>query len=122
MKYLGIDFGVSHLGLAVSDGEIAEPLKTNSKISQIIKTYQIEQIVIGVTDGKIGDQARIFGEKLKNASGLPVYYQNEDMTSLRAVSQMVQSGKRKSLRQTMDHAVAAANILQDFLNDHENKL
>lgn len=133
MKYLGIDFGLSHLGFAVSDGEIAAPLKDNFTVDssdekslqpvlRMIQQYKIENLVIGVVIGVIGEKARAFGEKLRNLTNLPVIYQDETLSSVRAVSQMVESGMRQSQRQTMDHNVAAANILQDYLDSlHEKK-
>ena len=133
LRYLGIDFGLSHLGFAVSDGEIAEPLKDNFTIDssgekslqpvlRMIQQYKIENLVIGVVTGVIGEKAKAFGEKLRNLTNLPVVYQDETLSSVRAVSQMVESGMRQSQRQTMDHNVAAANILQDYLDSlHEKK-
>jgi putative transcription antitermination factor YqgF len=142
LKYLGIDFGLSHLGFAVSDGEIAAPLATNvhvvpdetgaqpipvldkliKKTIEIIRLHQIENIVIGISSGVMGETTRGFGEKLRELTTLPVFYQDEELTSVRAINQMVESGKRQSQRQVMDHNVAAANILQDYLDNlHEKK-
>lgn len=125
MKYLGIDFGLSHLGFAVSEGDIAEPLKENvsyetpeelyKKITRFIQAYKAENLVIGLSKGEIGEKAKRIGEKLTDLTGLPVFYQDEDLSTKKAVSQMLESGMRKSKRQIMDHNVAAANILQDFL-------
>lgn len=133
MKYLSIDFGLSHLGFAMSNGDIAEPLKENvsyeteenlyKKTVRIIHTYQVENIVIGTTGGTIGEKARQYGDKLKHLIGLPVFYQNEDLSTQKAVSQMIEAGKKMSDRQTMDHNVAAANILQEFLDNlHEQDI
>lgn len=132
MKYLGVDFGLSHLGFAISNGDIAEPLKietnykTNeelfAKTTQVVKMYEVENVVIGVSDGKIGDFAKQFGEKLQDLAGLNVFYQDEDFSTQKAVSQMIESGKSKTERRTMDHNVAAANILQEYLDSINSKL
>jgi RNase H-fold protein (predicted Holliday junction resolvase) len=53
-------------------------------------------------------------------TSLPIYYQDETLSSVRAAQQMVESGMRQSQRQVMDHNVAAANILQDYLDSLKN--
>lgn len=89
---------------------------------RIIQQYQIENIVVGLSEGAMGEKARAFGERLKDSTNLPVFYQDETLTSVRATSQMVESGMRQSQRQVMDHNVAAANILQDYLDNLKNKI
>ncbi len=138
MKYLGIDFGLSHLGFAVSDGEIAAPLATDvhvtadpqpvvaidkliKKTIEVIHLNQIENVVIGISSGVMAETTRGFGEKLRQLTALPVFYQDEELTSVRAAQQMVESGMRQSQRQIMDHNVAAANILQDYLDSLREK-
>lgn len=119
MKYLGIDYGEAKIGLAVSDGEIAEPLGTISHISQIGQICQrneITKIVIGISENKMAEKTKKFGKELENLTGLPVVYQDETLTSQMAVKKMVESGKAKMRRRIDGHAVAAALILQDWLD------
>jgi putative transcription antitermination factor YqgF len=132
LKYLGIDFGLSHLGFAISNGEIAEPLKLDllykndqdlyKKAINIVHVYQAKNIVIGLSEGTIGEKAKLFGEKLEQLTLLKVFFQDEDFSTQKAVSQMIQSGKKKSKRQTMDHNVAAANILQEYMDNNKEKV
>ena len=133
MKYLSVDFGLSHLGFAVSNGEIAEPVKIDvvnkadmdkliDKVLPIVQMYRAQNIVIGFTQGKVGRQAKIFGEKLKTATNLPVFFQEEEFTTQKAIKQMLESGKRKSRRQTEGHGLAAANILQEYLEKQKSAI
>lgn len=129
MKYLGIDFGLNNIGFAVSEGLLAQPLKKNVHIKNsssslekhlartlaIIKQLAIEHIVVGKTRGPIGQEAKKFGQLLVEKTGLPVDYQEEEFSTEKAVRQMIESGKPKSARKIQNHNVAAANILQDYL-------
>jgi putative transcription antitermination factor YqgF len=131
MKFLGIDFGLTHLGFAISNGDIAESLKLDTtyktdedlfkKVINVIRLHEVENIVIGLSDGPIGEKAKYFGSKLESLVGIHVFFQNEDFSTQKAVSQMIESGRKRSDRQTMDHNVAAANILQEYLDENKVK-
>lgn len=124
-KILGIDFGLSQLGLAFSDGLLAQPfgaLKITSindaivKISKIVQEQGIDKIVIGISERDMAQKTKEFGEKLKNITGKQVIYQDETLTSFEAKKFMVESGKSMKKRRTEEHQVAACMILQDFLD------
>jgi len=127
LKYLAIDFGLSHLGFAVSNGDIAEPLRVDvsydkeedlyKKTINLIHLHQVENVVIGMSEGQIGEKAVQFGEKLKSLVALPIFFQNEDFSTQKAIGQMIESGRSRKDRQSMDHNVAAANILQEYLEN-----
>ena len=59
MRYLGVDYGLKKAGLAISEGQVASPLKVLdisslkdavSKITQVINKEEINRVVIGVPD------------------------------------------------------------------------
>ena len=125
MRYLGIDYGMRRIGLATADGDtrIAVPqsaLKCKNdaqaidEITSVVKKEEIEKIIIGLPlglDGRKSEmsaQAISFGEKLRAASGLPVEFENEMLTSRMAHD----AGMRGS---NID-ASSAAIILQSYLD------
>ena len=121
MKYLGIDYGEAKIGLAVSEGELAEPwgvVSSKHQVASICQKEKIEKIIIGLSENKIGEKTKKFGEELEKLTGLPVVYQDETLTSQTATKKMVEAGKKRSQRKLDQHAIAAALILQDWLDNN----
>jgi putative Holliday junction resolvase len=123
MRILGIDFGLAKIGLALAEVGLAQPLgvikndsRAISKIIQLIDQEEITKIVIGVSEGKIGQKAKDYGRELKKQSGLKVVFQDETLTTKEAIAKMIEAGKRKQYRQKNEDAFAAAIILQSYLN------
>lgn len=118
-KILGIDFGLKNIGLAIAEGFLAEPLevvRTEKATKRICEEHGIEKIVIGISEGEMARKTRGFGERLKRATGLPVEYQDETLTSEEAKKLMVKIGKPKKKRQKQAHPISAALILQSYLD------
>ncbi len=110
---LGIDYGLKNIGLAISEGQIAEPLETIGvrgqgagarEIQGIVKKYQVNKIVVGISEGKSKQRALGFGKKLGSVLGLPVEYVDETLSTYEA-------GPKA-------HAKAAAIILQRYLDEN----
>lgn len=103
---LGIDHGFKNIGLAISEGFIAEPYRTVSglkEIENIVKKLGVTKIIVGVSEGKSRDQALAFGKKLESMLGLPIEFIDETLSSYEA-------GPKA-------HAKAAAIILQRYLDE-----
>lgn len=125
MKYLGIDYGKSKIGLAISEGILASPLKIVSvhslsdalvKIDQVINGEQIDQVVIGVPDsGQSLLMIRKFIDQLKKR--LPVVEVDETLTT-QLVQQQLRELKVPRGKRAQDDALAAAMILQEYLDSH----
>lgn len=133
MRTLGLDIGKRRIGVAVSDelGLIARPVETvrsvslnadAARIAEIAKGLGAEMIVVGDPLHMSGDagtmsrRAHQFGDALQEASGLQVTYCDERLTSVEAQRILQESGvSPKKARQQID-AVAAAVILQSYLN------
>ena len=125
MKYLGIDYGRARIGLAVSDegGTFAFPLgvinnvRGLEEITKAVTDKGATSLVVGLPQAIEGmDQSLIleiqqFAEGLKAKIGLPVFFENEMLTSKIAEA----SSKASS------DAAAAALILQSFL-DRQNRV
>lgn len=119
MKYLGIDFGLKHVGLALADGPLSEPLgeKINNDslcpyLNNLIATEKIDKVVIGLPEGRLAGEVKKFGGKLKGAE---VVYQDETLTSREAKSKLIAAGASQKKRR-LDHQAAAALILQEYLD------
>lgn len=136
MRYLGIDFGIKRMGLAVSgpSGSMAFPLKTIVRTTRsamfeellgLIRKQNIEAIVLGIPLGSEGEenltstQVMNFKESLERRIDLPVYIINEAFTSAEAKAIMIERGVRENReRQNLDQ-VAAVLILESFLSHRE---
>ncbi|KPJ70484.1 hypothetical protein AMJ51_01730 [Microgenomates bacterium DG_75] len=123
MRILGIDFGLAKIGLAIADDGLAQPLgvvkngqPALAKIARLVGQEQIEKIVIGVSEGKIGQKTRKYGEWLKTMTGVKVVFQDETLTTKEAIAKMIEAGKKKKYRQEKEDAFAAAIILQAYLD------
>ena len=133
MRILGIDYGDARTGLSVSDpsGFLAgSPSvihewnydKLVDKLVAFVSENRIEEIVLGWPknmDGTAGPRAEkceALAETLRARTGLPVVLWDERRPTGAAHAHLHQSGKKmKKHRQTVD-AVAAALILQGYLD------
>ena len=132
MKYLGIDYGLRRIGVAVSDdtGALAFPLTTvpaNPEALQtvhaLVKENRVEKIILGESrnfknePNSVMEDIELFKKDLEEVSGLPVEYQQEFMTSMEAARQYEPDGSRKAnpSQEKLD-AAAAALILQSYLD------
>jgi len=125
MRYLGIDFGMKRVGIAVSndEGTIAFPRATLTnddalaqEILKIIETEKIGVVVIGDTKALSGEpnpivslSADLFIEELKEDIAIPIIKAFEGWSSIEA-SRYAPKGKEH------DDAAAAAIILQRYLD------
>lgn len=134
MKFLGIDLGEKRVGLAISDktATISSPFKMVNRdnllteLNDIIKEEQITDIVIGLPkhmNNSLGDKAEEvleIKELLKQKFPVEVYLQDERRSTIAASEIMLQSKMRKQKRKAKIDEMAAAVILQSFL-DRRNK-
>ena len=125
MKYLGVDFGLRKIGLALSEGELSSPFKIihiNSlnegikKIEEIIEKEKIEKVVIGLPDS--GVRAAILKVVSKLSKKYVVVTTDETLSSIGAQSTMLNLGLGKKQRREED-AYSAAQILQDYLDNEK---
>lgn len=130
MRYLAIDYGTRHIGLAVCDRAetIASPLAVIEgqkglfeKIVGIVETENIEAVVLGLPlnmDDSQGPQAKLvlqFAEQLKKLIEIPIHFQDERLSSFAAEQKLASNEFRKKKKKKRLDAVAAAEILESFL-------
>src|SRR5688500_992536 len=133
MRILGLDIGKRRIGVAVSDplGLLARPVETVRAVSlnvdvahiaALARELEAELIVVGDPlhmsgeAGTMSGRAHKFGEVLREATGLPVEYCDERLTSVEAERILRDQGvSPRKAREQID-AMAAAVILQSYLN------
>lgn len=122
MKYLGVDFGIKRVGLAVSEGELASPWKVlegrgpNDLMDKLGKeASDFDQIIIGLPEGKMGELVKKVVANLQK-KGLDIVTSDETLSSKNATSLMVELAVPKKKRKVND-AYSAAIILQNYLDD-----
>ena len=130
-RSLGLDIGDKRIGVALSDpqGILASPLTIIDRsdegaciksIIDIIEQNQVGKIIAGLPfsmDGSIGKQAdkvKTFVEELRSHTEVPVEFRDERLSTVSAKRLMLMVGKS---RKTRDDAVAAAFILQGYLDE-----
>lgn len=133
-RVLGLDLGEKRIGVALSDatGTLASPLTIIARttddgaivdVLKLVRERGATRIIVGLPrtlDGRIGPQAEIvqaFGEALRAQSPVPVEYRDERLTTVTAMRLKQEGSKRKLDRKTRYDAMAAAVILQDYLDE-----
>jgi putative Holliday junction resolvase len=140
MKYIGLDYGSKTVGVALTDetGTIARSVeivrrenekrlrRTCARIEEIIVESKAEEIVIGLPlnmDGSEGERAakaREFAEMLGRRTGMPIHMVDERLTTVEADEIMDAADiKDRRERKAKVDSIAAAVILQDFINSKE---
>ena len=136
-RKIALDVGDVRIGVAVSDllGITANPRETyvrkkgdtNADIAyfcEYAKREEADAFVLGLLknmDGTEGDRAvvtRQFGDMLQEASGLPVLYQDERLTTVSAERMLIDADVRREKRKKVIDKVAATIILQSYLDSH----
>lgn len=130
-RFLGIDYGTKRVGLAISDGiamtanplEVVSREEAVSRIRSIVGCHDdIEMLVMGLPTGLRGqegssvDRAREFAAEVEEATGLDIAWVDERFTSRLAEGVMLQAGVRRRERRAAVDKVAAAIILQEYLD------
>lgn len=144
-RLIGIDYGMSRLGLALSDERqiIASPFrtlqaekkgsKTISKVVEILLEIQqshqceIEEIIVGMPlmmsgkKGLLADEVKHFVDLLSQATSIPIKVWDERLTTVQAERSLRESDMSRKKRAKVVDIVSAAIILQCYL-DHKKIL
>ncbi|TYQ16345.1 UNVERIFIED_CONTAM: putative Holliday junction resolvase [Acetivibrio alkalicellulosi] len=135
MRVMGIDYGDSRIGIAVSDplgftaqgvetinwkGSIRIPLK---RISQLVNEYGIEKLVVGFPknmNGTIGprgektlDFIRLLEEEVKSVE---IIKWDERLSTVAANRTMREVGVKKAKKKLVVDQIAAVYILQGYMD------
>jgi putative Holliday junction resolvase len=133
MRVLGLDIGARRIGVSVSDpdGRVATPLKVLDAralagdmrpLQRIVEDYEVDLLVAGLPltlAGEEGPQAagvRERAEELAHALRLPLELWDERLSTAEATRSMSASGVSAKDSKAAVDMVAAALILQGFLD------
>jgi putative Holliday junction resolvase len=135
MRFLGLDIGTVRIGAALSDdsGTIASPLATISatqpetaiqaEVQRICEEHEVEMLVVGLPlsmggqgGGRSARKSKKLGRSLGEALGLPVAFADERFTTVQAVRVLIDANVDRKKRKTVVDKVAAAVMLQAFLD------
>lgn len=131
-RILGIDFGEKRIGLALSDPtgllvvdswvlERQGGARDLEYLLGVCRERGVERIVVGLPrslGGGLGPQAQLtldFVQRLAQHTGLPVDTWDERFSSVAAERAMKDAGVRRERRRQQRDAVAAALLLQSYL-------
>jgi putative Holliday junction resolvase len=130
---LGIDPGSVRVGLAATDptATIAGPVATLSRRDRValwariraeVRERGAERVVVGLprrldgSEGEAAAQARALADEASRETGLPVEMWDERFTTVAAERALVDAGMRRDRRRQTVDAVAAALMLQGWLD------
>ncbi len=133
MRILALDHGTKRIGVAVSDETktIAQPLEYIpaepfgdfiERLRKLLLEKEIDLILIGMPrnmDGSYGPAAHkveTFVGVLKTAVTVPIKLWDERLTSTMANRVMIQANVRRDKRKEKVDAMAAAILLQSYLD------
>jgi putative Holliday junction resolvase len=136
-RILGLDPGERRIGVAVSDpdGVVALPHSVVdrrggdaiARIAGLCEEYDVRTIVVGLptllsgAEGSAAEAARRLGEEVASATGRNLVYWDERFTSVQAEQAMLEAGARREERRDRRDMVAAALMLQGYLDGHPER-
>ncbi len=138
-RFLCLDIGDKRIGVAVSDpfNTYSLPVETYSRknlktdlehIASLVKQKEITALVCGLpvnfdgTDSIQTTRAKFFIDKLKELLKIEIFSVDERCTSIEAEETLISQGKSRQERKLYVDSLAAASILQGFLNDKNRKV
>ena len=136
MRIMGLDYGSRTVGVAISDDllltaqgkeiirrkEENKLRKTLARIEELIQEYGVERIVLGLplnmddTEGERAAATREFQAMLERRTLLPVHMVDERLTTVEADQILAEMEVPRSERKAYIDKIAAAIILQSFLD------
>ncbi|MCD8525074.1 MAG: Holliday junction resolvase RuvX [Gammaproteobacteria bacterium] len=132
--YLGFDFGVKYIGVAVGQDvtRTARPLKTLkqfhgvvnwTEIKKLVKEWSPKALIVGIPYGMnkkndwITEAAIKFSKDLALETACPVHMIDERLTTIEAREVLFDQGGHKALVKEAIDAMAAKVMLQTWLEN-----
>ena len=137
IRILGVDVGSVRVGVALSDplGITAQPLEVIDRrrqdlfdrLTALVHEHEVQRVVVGLPlqlDGQTGQAARAVHEfvaELTKRVDAPIDLWDERLSTAEAERAMISGGARRAERKKKIDSVAAALILQAYLDARNNK-
>jgi len=133
---LALDVGARRIGVALADASVrfAHPFSTlaNSEsiyqeIAALVAEQGVTTVVVGLPRGLDGqatvqtEAVEAFVDGLKQYLQVPIAWQDEALTSVKAEAELAGRNKRGVYNKSDVDALAATYILEDYLNEHPRK-
>src|SRR5215203_5984206 len=136
---LALDLGAKLVGAAISDERLItikrlEPLKRSNwkkllqDVRHLLEAFDAQTIVVGLplrmdgTDGDAAKDVRRLAANLAKSIELPVYLQDERLTSVEATANLKAQGVKPDDIPALVDGEAAAMILRDFLQTDQQRI
>ena len=137
-RIMGLDIGERRIGVALSDSlriiagalTVVERVTDDAALKQIIdlaRENEVERIVGGMPrslDGSLGKQAQAvqsFVDLLKERTDIPVVTWDERLSTVAAERTMLEVGMKRDKRKKRRDSLAAAIILQGYLDRERSR-
>lgn len=131
-RLAGVDYGTVRIGIAISDAgqSIASPLENYNRRNQrlddaffvdLVQQERVVGFVVGLPVHSSGDEskkskeARNFGERLSQVTGIPVVWFDERYTSAHAAQLLQGAGFTRKKRKARLDKIAAQILLSAYL-------
>ena len=135
---MGIDPGSKHIGVALTDssGGFPKPFailahiscqEDARRIADLAKQKDVVKIIIGLSTDEEGQpspsgrSAERLAQEIKKFTNLPIHFWNEEHTTNLAQEVMIELGVPKKKRQGHQDDMAAALLLQSYLECQGNE-
>ncbi|RJR16281.1 Holliday junction resolvase RuvX [Candidatus Microgenomates bacterium] len=122
MSFLGVDYGRKYSGIAFAQRTQADSLQSVptklllSEINRLCKKLDVQTCVVGVPEGAVRQEVLQFIDTLSRETSLRVVGWDETLTTYQARDVLQKTGKSAKRRKENEHAVAAALMLQSYLD------
>jgi len=135
---MALDVGDSRIGVALSDPleMLASPLVIIKRLNEasdvlsivkLVNEHQVGKLLVGLPlslSGETGTQAqkvKAFADRLASSLPIPLEMVDERFSTVTAREYMRETGKKKGrFKKKHDDAMAAAVILQSYLDEHSS--
>lgn len=136
---LALDPGEKLVGAAVSDENVITikrlpPLKRSNwkkllqDVLSLVERFDVKTVVIGLplsldgSEGAAAQNVQRLAQNLARSVSLPVFLQDERLTSFEAMENLKAEGKRREEIPALIDGEAAALILRDFLRTDQDRI
>ncbi|MBN1684932.1 MAG: Holliday junction resolvase RuvX [Gammaproteobacteria bacterium] len=132
LTFLGFDYGTKSIGVAIGQtitktAQILTTLKAIDgepnwdEIGELIKKWRPDAIVVGLplnmngTEQPLTEKVRVFIQEMKSHFHIPVYPEDERLTTVEARAELFERGGFRSLKKKAIDALSAKLILESWM-------